>query len=79
MLRLRIMKKEIRLEIFLRKSELRKLVWESLNKPKTAVDIAKELKKHRSAVSRVLLDMEKSGLVKCINSNDSSFRFYEKR
>lgn len=73
------MKKELKLEIFLRKSELRKQVWEKLDKAKTAVDIAKELKKHRSSISRVLLDMYKEGFVKCINSEDKSFRFYEKR
>jgi len=73
------MKKEIKLEIFLRKSDLRKQIWEKLDKPKTAVDIAKELKKHRSSISRVLLDMQKEGFVKCINSDDKSFRFYEKK
>jgi len=72
------MEKELKLEIFLRKSELRDLVWDRLNKPKTAVDIAKELNKHRSAVSRVLLDMKKEGLVRVVNPNDSSFRFYER-
>jgi predicted transcriptional regulator len=73
------MKKGLKLEIFLRKSDLRKQVWEKLDKPKTAVDIAKELKKHRSSVSRVLLDMQKEGFVKCVNPNDKSFRFYEKK
>ena len=73
------MKKEIKLEIFLRKSDLRKQIWEKLDKPKTPVDIAKELKKHRSSISRVLLDMQKEGFVKCINSDDKSFRFYEKK
>lgn len=73
------MKKGLKLEIFLRKSDLRKQVWDKLDKPKTAVDIAKEIKKHRSSVSRVLLDMKKEGFVKCVNSDDKSFRFYEKK
>jgi predicted transcriptional regulator len=73
------MKKELKLEIFLKKSELRKLVWIKLSKVKTASEIAKELNKHRSSVSRVLLDMKKIGFVKCINSEDKSFRHYIKR
>lgn len=72
------MKKELKLEIFLKKSKLRKDVWDKLTKPKTATEIAQELNKHRSSVSRVLLDMENSGFVKCINPNDKSFRHYVK-
>ena len=73
------MKRELKLEIFLKKSKLRKEVWNSLNKEKTASEIAKELKKHRSAISRVLLDMEKENFVKCLNSEDKSFRHYVKK
>jgi DNA-binding MarR family transcriptional regulator len=73
------MKKELKLEIFLKKSQLRKDVWKVLDKPKTATEIAQELKKHRSAVSRVLLDMEKAELVRCANPEDKSFRVYVKR
>ncbi len=71
--------KELRLSIFLKKGELRKEVWTKLDKAKTATEIAKELKKHRSAISRVLLDMEKEGLIKCVNPEDKSFRHYIKR
>lgn len=71
--------KELRLSIFLKKGELRKEVWVKLDKPKTATEIAKELKKHRSAISRVLLDMEKSGFIKCVNPEDKSFRHYVKK
>lgn len=70
------MDKKLKLEIFLKKSQLRKEVWKVLDKPKTATEIGTELKKHRSAISRVLLDMERAGLVKCINSEDKSFRHY---
>ncbi|MCK4647327.1 MarR family transcriptional regulator [Candidatus Pacearchaeota archaeon] len=73
------MKKELQLEIFLKKSELRKEVWKQLDKPKTASEIAKDLKKHRSSISRVLLDMEKKGFVKCLNPEDKSFRCYVKK
>jgi DNA-binding MarR family transcriptional regulator len=73
-----VVSKELRLRIFLKKGELRRAVWESLSGEKTATEIAKELKKHRSAISRVLLDMEKAGFVKCLNPEDSSFRNYSK-
>ncbi|MBI2628623.1 ArsR family transcriptional regulator [Candidatus Pacearchaeota archaeon] len=73
------MNRELKLEIFLKKSKLRQQVWSKLEKIKTASDIAKEIGKHRSAISRVLLDMEREGLVKCINPEDKSFRHYVKR
>ena len=73
------MKKELKIEIFLKKSELRKEVWKQLDKPKTASEIAKDLKKHRRSISRVLLDMESEGLVKCVNPEDKSFRHYRKK
>ena len=68
--------KELKKEIFLKKGKLRRKVYDSLNKAKTATEIAKELNAHRSAISRVLLDLEKEGLVKCINPEDKSFRHY---
>ena len=73
------MRKEIELDIFLKKSKLRKEVWNKLTKMKTATEISKELGKHRSSISRVLLDLEKAGYVKCLNPEDSSFRCYEKK
>lgn len=79
MLRSCYMDKELELEIFLKKSKLRKEVYDTLDKPKTATDIAKELEKHRSSISRVLLDMEKAGLVKCVNPEDKSFRHYVRK
>lgn len=72
------MKKELKLIIFLKKGELRKEVWNKLDKPKTATDISKELKKHRSAISRVLIDMKQAGFIKCVNPEDKSFRHYVK-
>lgn len=73
------MKKELKKEIFLKKGKIRKKVLESLNKPKTATEIAKELKLHRSSVSRTLINLEKNGFVKCVNPEDKSFRHYEKK
>ena len=73
------MDKKLKLEIFLKKGQLRRLIWEKLNKPKTASEISKEINKHRSAISRTLLDFEKEGFVKCINPEDSSFRHYVRK
>lgn len=70
--------KELKLKIFLKKSELRQIVWNSLDKAKTATEISKEIGKHRSAISRVLLDMQKEGFVKCVNPEDKSFRHYSR-
>jgi len=74
-----VVDKELKLEIFLKKGELRKKVWDRLDKAKTATEVSNELKKHRSAVSRVLIDMEKEGFIKCVNSEDKSFRHYVKK
>ena len=71
--------KDIKLEIFLKKSALRKEVWDNLDKPKTATELSKKLGKHRSAVSRVLIDMERSEWIKCVNPEDDKFRHYVKR
>ena len=79
MLHLCVMKKDLKLKIFLKKSKLRQDVWDKLTEEKTASDIAKELEKHRSSISRVLLDLEKVGFVKCGNSEDSSFRYYVRK
>lgn len=73
------MDEKLRLSIFLKKGELRRAVWDKLDKPKTATDLAKDLKKHRSAISRILLAMEKAGFVKCLNPKDTSFRHYIKK
>jgi len=73
-MRLRGLKKKI----FLKKGKLRKVVYERLNEPKTATEVAKELNKHRSAVSRVLLRLQEAGLVKCVNPKDDRFRHYVK-
>ena len=73
------MDKALKLQIFLKKGKLRQEVWDKLDKAKTASDIAKEIEKHRSAISRVLLDMQKEGFVKCVNPEDASFRHYAKK
>ena len=67
---------EFQREIFLKKGRLRKEVLAKLTKPKTATEVAKELGKHRSSVSRVLLGLEEKGYIRCINPKDDRFRHY---
>jgi len=68
--------KKLKREIFLKKGKLRKEVLSNLDKPKTATELAKELGKHRSSISRMLLELEKKGFVKCVNPEDDRFRHY---
>ncbi len=46
-----------------------------------SVDIAAkhEMEKHRSSISRIILDLEREGFVKCINPEDDRFRYYVKK
>ena len=71
--------KKVKKEIFLKKGRLRKQVLEKLNEPKTATELAKELGRHRSSVSRVLLELEKKSFIKCINPEDDRFRHYVRK
>ncbi len=73
------MNKELKKEIFIKKGRLRKKILDKLDTPKTATELAKELGKHRSAISRTLIDLEKEGLVKCVNPEDDKFRHYVKK
>ena len=41
------------------------------------VQISKDLKIHRASVSRILIDLEKKGFVKCLNPEDITARFYD--
>ena len=70
--------KELKREIFLKKGKLRRNVLKSLDKPKTATEVSKELGRHRSSISRVLIELQKKGLVKVINPEDDRFRHYVK-
>lgn len=72
-------RKELLREIFLKKGKLRREILSHLDKPKTATELAKEIGRHRSSVSRVLLELEKKGFVECINKEDDKFRHYVKR
>jgi DNA-binding MarR family transcriptional regulator len=62
---------------YLHRNKTKKNVLEILDKPKTPTQISKSLKIHRSSVSRILLELEKKGFVKCLNPNDITARFYD--
>lgn len=62
---------------FVTRAKNRKLVLMSLEKPKTPSMLSFELKIHRSAASRSILELETKDLVKCLNPNDKMGRFYQ--
>ncbi len=72
-------KEDFKTFLFFKKGKIRKQVLDSLNTPKTATEVAKELSLHRSSVSRVLIELEKNGLIKCLNPEDKNFRHYVKK
>ncbi len=74
-----MVKKELKDKIFLKKGKIRQLVLNKLNEPKTATELAQELKKHRSSISRTLIELEKKGFVKIVNPEDDRFRHYVKK
>lgn len=45
--------------------------------PKTPTELSKGIGKHRSAISRSLIDLESRGLVKCLTPDEKVFRYYE--
>ena len=61
----------------LKRSNMRIDILKLLIEPKTPVELAKLLKKHRGGVSRALLDMANDGLVECLNPKDPNYRFYK--
>ncbi len=63
--------------IYIKKGKIRKLVLKDLENPITATEISKKYKKHRSSISRILLDLSKKGLVMCINPKDDRERHYK--
>lgn len=64
--------------IFLARSRLRLEVLKALReKPKIASFLSHELGKHREVISRVFLDLQEVGLVKCSNPESPNFRYYK--
>jgi DNA-binding MarR family transcriptional regulator len=63
--------------IYVKKGRLRRAVIIKLDEAQTATELAKKLGKHRSSVSRTLLDLADKGLVACINPEDDRERHYQ--
>ncbi len=65
------------LRVFLARSKLRKIVLKYLSeKPETASFLSEKMGKYREVISRIFLDLQKQGLVKCLNPSAPNFRFY---
>ena len=62
--------------IYVKKGRLRRRIILELATPQTATELAKKLDRHRSSVSRTLLDLSEKGLVVCLNPEDDRERHY---
>jgi predicted transcriptional regulator len=62
----------------IRRSSIKTKILESLKEPKTATDLKKDLNIHRESISRALLEMQKDGLVICVNPEQPNYRYYKK-
>ncbi len=66
------------LRIFFARSKLRLEVLKILSeKSQIASFLAHKMNKHREVISRIFLDLQKQGLVKCKNQHAPSFRYYK--
>ncbi len=62
---------------FLMRGKMKVVVLKLLDKPRTATQLSKKLKKHRPAISNILLSLESHGLATCINNRDVMYRYYQ--
>jgi len=62
---------------FVNRSKNRKLILFKIVKPITPTALSKELNLHRSVISRSLLDLEKQGIVSCLNPESKKERYYK--
>jgi len=62
---------------FVVRSERRKSIISSLDRPKTPTEIAKEIKVSTPHVSRSMKDFSEKGLVRCLTPNAKVGRIYE--
>ena len=62
---------------FVVRSKHRKKILELLTAPKTPTKLKTETELHFNAVSRVILELEKKGLIKCLNPTQKLSRFYQ--
>lgn len=64
--------------IFFARSKLRLGVLKALGqKPQIASFLSHKMGKHREVISRIFLDLQKIGLVKCKNPQSPHFRYYK--
>lgn len=62
---------------FVTRAKNRKLILTNLKDPKTPSGLSIQLKLHRSAVSRAILELESKGLVKCLTPDEKMGRYYQ--
>jgi predicted transcriptional regulator len=63
---------------FVLRGKIRQKVLQSLDKPKTATTIAKDINTHRSTVSRVLGLLQTKGFVTCLDEREPFNRYYKR-
>lgn len=62
---------------FIIRSKHRKKILNLLDKPQTPTKIREKTKLHFNSVSRILVELEKKGLVMCLNPTQKLIRFYQ--
>jgi len=62
---------------FILRGKHRKDMLKLLKEPKTPTQIKEETKLHFNVVSRTILELEKKGLVVCLNPTQKLMRFYQ--
>jgi len=60
------------------RGRLKQKVLTSLDKPKTATILSKELETHRSTISNILKQMKEKGIAQCLDSDQPYNRFYKR-
>lgn len=71
------MKNEWDIISFIVRSKHRGNILKLLETPKTPTKIKEETKLHFNSVSRTIIELEKKGLINCLNPNQKLSRFYQ--
>lgn len=71
------MKKNWNLISFIRRSDYRREIVKTLDRPMTPTELSYELGKHRSHVSRALGELQDKNVVTLLNPEDSVGRLYD--
>jgi len=59
------------------RSNIKLKILEFLQSPKTVMELAKTLDKHKTSISRAIQDMLDDKLIICKNPNSHNFRYYQ--